>query len=77
VTCFVCKGTVKDGFSNFSADLGKSVVVVKSVPSQVCQQCGDTSYSTDTVRRLEEITDTITKQFHTEVAVVSYTERAA
>jgi len=75
--CFVCRGTVKDGFASFAADMGECVVVVKSVPAFVCEQCGDTCYSTETSRRLEEIVDSLLLQASSDVAVGSYTEKAA
>ena len=77
MTCFVCKGTVNEGFSSFTADIGGCVVVVRDVPSHICGQCGDTCYDTETVKRLEEIVDSLTEQANAEVAVVGYSERAA
>jgi len=77
MTCFICKGTVNKGFSSFTADIGGCVVVVKNVPSHICGQCGDTSYDTETVKRLEEIVDSVTQPANTEIAVVTYSERAA
>ena len=43
MTCFMCKGTVQEDFSIFTADIGGCIVVVKNVPSRVCVQCGETS----------------------------------
>jgi len=75
--CFLCKGSMQDGFSNFTADMGKCIVIIKNVPSQVCGQCGEVSYCDDTAKRLEDIVHSITKPVSTEIAVVSYTEQAA
>ena len=75
--CFMCKGTVQDGFSNFTADMGKCIVIVRNVPSNICDQCGEPSYSDETARRLEEIVHSLTDQVSTEIAVVSYTKHAA
>ena len=75
--CFVCKGTVKDGFTTFTVDMGKCIVIVKNVPAFICDQCGDTCYNTETSKRLEEIVDFLTQQAGAEIAVVSYTEKAA
>jgi len=75
--CFVCKGTVKDGFTTFTVDMDKCVVIVKNVPAFICDQCGDTCYNTETAKRLEEIVDTLVQQASTDVAVASYTEKAA
>ena len=77
MTCFMCKGTVRDGFSTFTTDMGGCVVVIKNVPSFVCDQCGETSYNNDVAQRLEQIVKNITGTVSAEVAVVSYSEKAA
>jgi len=75
--CVMCRGTTEDGFSNFTADLGKCAVIVKNVPSRVCDQCGAASYDNETAKRLEEIVCSLTQQAGAEIAVASYTEKAA
>ena len=77
MSCFMCKGTMQDGISNFTADLGKSIVIVRNVPSRICSQCGEASYSDETARRLQDIVHSLTSPASTEIAVVSYTEKAA
>ena len=77
MTCFMCKGTVQEGFSTFTADMGKSIVIVKNVPSRICSQCGEPSYSDETARRLEQIAHSLTGPSGAEIAVVTYTEQAA
>jgi len=77
MTCFMCKGTVRDGFSTFTTDMGGCVVVIKNVPSFVCGQCGETSYNSEVAQRLEQIVKNITGSVSAEVAVVSYSEKAA
>ena len=77
MTCFVCKGTVEEGLSTFTADVGKCVVAVKDVPAYVCSQCGDTCYSSETSKRLDEIVRSALQPAGTEIAVVGYSERAA
>ena len=73
----MCKGTVQGGFSSFTADVGKCIVIVRNVPSHICSQCGETSYSDETARRLEEIIHSLTDPVSTEIAVINYTEQAA
>jgi YgiT-type zinc finger domain-containing protein len=77
MTCFMCKGTVKDGLSTFTADMGGCVVVIKNVPSSICDQCGETSYNDKVARQLEQIVQNITMSVSAEIAVVSYSEKAA
>ena len=75
--CFMCKGNVEKGFSTFSVDMSGCVIVIKNVPSNICEQCGETSYTENVARQLEEIVNNVTGSAKAEVAVVSYTEKAA
>jgi len=77
MTCFMCKGSVQDGFSTFTTDMGGCVVVIKNVPSSICEQCGETTYNNEVAKQLEQIVKSITKTASAEVAVVSYSNKAA
>jgi len=77
MTCFMCKGKVQDGFSTFTTDLGKCIVIVKKVPSRICNQCGEVSYSDEVAHRLEQIVHSLVEPVNTEIAVVNYSEQAA
>ena len=77
MTCFMCKGSIKEGFSTFTADMGNCIVVIKNVPSRVCGQCGEASYSNEVARRLEQIIHSLMDSAAAEIAVVSYSEKAA
>jgi YgiT-type zinc finger domain-containing protein len=73
----MCKGKIRDGYSTFTVDIGDCIIVVKKVPSRICGQCGEVSYSDEVSRRLEQIVNTIRQTIVTEIAVVNYTEKAA
>jgi YgiT-type zinc finger domain-containing protein len=73
----MCKGKIQNNFSTFTTDIGGCIIIVKNVPSQICDQCGEVSYTTDVASRLEQIVNSIKKSALTEIAVVSYTEKAA
>jgi YgiT-type zinc finger domain-containing protein len=77
MTCFLCKGSVREGFSTFTADMGGCIVVIKNVPSRVCGQCGEASYSDEVAQRLEQIVHSLMDSASAEIAVVSYSEKAA
>ena len=76
MNCFICKGHIADKLSTFMVDLGNCIVIVKNVPSQICSQCGETSYSLEVARRLEDIVDN-TRAGFTEVVIINYPDRAA
>lgn len=71
----MCKGNLEDKLTNFIADLGNCIIIVKDVPSQVCSQCGEVSYSNDVALQLEKIINK-TKSTLTEIAVVRYSNVA-
>lgn len=76
MTCFLCKGQLEDRLTNFIADLGESIIIVRDVPSQVCSQCGEVSYSDEVARRLEEIVNEMRRQ-SMEIAVTRYSANKA
>ena len=77
MTCFLCKGTLQEGFTTFTSDVSKCIVIIKNVPSKICVQCGEVSYGDVVAERLEQIVDSLAGSLNTEIAVVSYTEKAA
>ena len=75
--CFMCKGIIQEGLSTFTADMGKCIVIIKNVPSRICNQCGESSYCDEVAQRLEQIVHSLTAQVNAEIAVVNYTAQAA
>ena len=76
MNCIMCKGNLLDKKTNFIADLGSCIIIVKDVPSQVCSQCGEVSYNHEVAQNLERIVDRM-KNAMTEIAVVNYSHTAA
>jgi len=74
--CFMCKGRCADKTATFMVDVGNCIIIVKNVPSQVCNQCGETSYSHDIAVQLERIVDSLRSSI-TEVAIVNYHDKVA
>ena len=74
--CFMCKGHLDDKLTTFMVDIDHCIIIVKNVPSQVCGQCGEVSYSNDIAKQLERVVDSLRSSI-TEIAVVNYTDRVA
>ena len=74
--CFMCKGYLESKLTNHIADMGKCIIIVKDVPSEVCAQCGEVSYSNEVAEQLEKIINAA-KALMTEIAVVHYSDRVA
>ena len=77
MTCFMCKGKNSEKLSTFTTDMSGCIIVVKNVPSYVCNQCGETSYSDEVAKQLEVIIHHIIDTASAEIAVVSYSVKAA
>ena len=77
MTCFLCKGTVQEGYSTFTNDMDGCIVIIKNVPSHVCSQCGEVSYSDKVAQRLEQIVQSLSKSASAEIAVLNYSEKVA
>jgi len=74
--CFICKGILTEKNTTFMVEINDGIVIVKNVPSQVCAQCGETSYSHPVAQQLENITAKMRESI-TEIAIVNYLERVA
>jgi YgiT-type zinc finger domain-containing protein len=72
----MCKGKLEDKNTTFLIDVGNCIIIVKNVPSQVCSQCGEVSYSDCISEKLETIVDDLRKAA-TEIAVVNYSDEVA
>lgn len=77
MSCFYCKGQTIEQMTKFIVDLGRCVVIVKNVPGQVCQQCGETSYSDEVAQQLEKIVEAVKHGIVSEVAIVEYSRAVA
>ena len=55
MTCFMCKGDMEDKLTSFMVEVDNKIIIVKAVPSHVCKQCGEVSYSDEVVKTLHRI----------------------
>ena len=76
MNCFLCKGTLEEKTTNFMADVDNCFIIVKNVPSRVCSQCGEVSYSDEVAAKLERIVKAVRKDV-SEVDIVNYQDRVA
>ncbi len=52
--CVVCKhGETKPGETTTSIDRGKIVVVIRNIPADVCETCGEEYLSSEVMKELE------------------------
>ena len=56
MTCVICKhGETKPGTTRIAVERGPTVLVVRGVPAQVCDNCGEAYLGADAVERLQEM----------------------
>ena len=75
-SCPLCKGSIVEGISTFTTDLGSGVVVVRDVPAFICSQCGEEWLSDNTGMKLENIVESARKK-HVTVEVARWSEAVA
>lgn len=72
----MCKGTLEDKNTNFIADFDDCIIIIKNVPSQVCTQCGEVSYSYEVSKQLEKIVQNV-RSVVSDIAVVNFKDKIA
>ena len=68
----MCKGNLENKNTTFMVELDECIVIIKNVPSQVCKQCGETSYSDEVSAQLEKLVNEVRNSI-TEITVLNYT----
>ena len=76
MNCFMCKGNLENKKTTFMAELDDCIIIIKNVPSQVCSQCGEVSYSDTVAKQLEKLVNSV-KNTITEITVINYSEKVA
>lgn len=75
MNCVMCKGTLENKNTTFMIELD-NCIIIKNVPSQVCKQCGEVTYSDEVAKQLEKLVNTVRNTI-TEITVINYTEKVA
>lgn len=76
MNCFICKGKLEDKNTTFMVELDNCIIIIKNVPSQVCKQCGEVSYSDEVAKQIQKLVNSV-KNSIMEITVINYTEKVA
>jgi YgiT-type zinc finger domain-containing protein len=76
MNCVLCKADLTIGKVNHIVDFGKSIIIIKSVPANVCKQCGEYYLDTKTALKVEFIVEEVKKN-KAEVLIINYNEMVA
>ena len=70
--CLFCKyDTVTPRFTTHVVNYNGAIIVIKNVPCEECEQCGEKFYADEVAEKLEEMVDNA-KQMMLEIAVWDY-----
>ena len=75
--CFYCKGetTIKT-VTTYMVDLKDCIVIIKNVPCEECEHCGEKYFDDEVMARIEKIVKRA-REIASEVFVTDYTKRVA
>lgn len=70
--CMFCKcDTVKNSTTTHVVNCNNCIIVIKNVPCEECEQCGEKYYTDEVAEKIERIVD-LAKQMMQEIAVLDY-----
>ena len=76
MNCFMCKGKLEEKNTTFMVELDNCIIIIKNVPSLVCEQCGEVSYSNEVSKQLEKLVNVVRNSI-TEITIINYSEKVA
>ena len=76
MNCFMCKGKLEEKNNTFMVELDNCIIIIKNVPSLVCEQCGEVSYSNEVSKQLEKLVNAVRNSI-TEITIINYSEKVA
>lgn len=63
MTCVICKsGQTRDGKATVTLERGGSVIVIKEVPAEVCENCGEYYLSETTTEKVHAMAEQAIRQ---------------
>ena len=76
MNCFMCKGKLEEKNTTFMVELDNCIIIIKNVPSLVCEQCGEVLYSNEDSKQLEKLVNAVRNSI-TEITIINYSEKVA
>lgn len=69
-----CKTTIPP-FTTHVVNYKNCIIIIKNVPCEECEQCGEKYYSNEVAKQLENLVN-IAKQLMQEIAIIDYSKAA-
>ena len=74
--CMFCKcDSVKSSLTTHVVNYNGAIIVIKNVPCEECEQCGEKYYTDEVAEKIEKLVD-LAKQMMQEIAVLDYAKAA-
>ncbi len=74
--CMLCKcDTVKQSTTTHVVNYKGCVIIIKNVPCEECEQCGEIFYTDEVAERLEKVVDAVKKVVQ-DISVIDYAKVA-
>ena len=74
--CMYCKcKTTISSFTTHVVNHKNCIIIIKNVPCEECEQCGEKYYSNEVAKQLENLVN-IAKQLMQEIAIIDYSKAA-
>lgn len=74
--CMFCKcDTVTPSLTTHAVNYNGAIIVIKNVPCEECEQCGEKFYTDEVAEKLEKMVNAA-KQMMQEIAVLDYSKVA-
>lgn len=74
--CSFCKGRLESGNVNHVIDFNNLIIIIKNVPAQICNQCGEYYIEHLVALNVEKIVDDV-KNNGAEVIIINYFDKVA
>lgn len=69
-----CKNAIPS-FTTHVVNYKNCIIIIKNVPCEECEQCGEKYYSNEVAKQLENLVNTA-KQLMQEIAIIDYSKAA-
>lgn len=74
--CMLCKcKTIKNSFTTHVVNFNNSVIIIKNVHCEECEQCGEIFYTDEVAEQLEKLVDAA-KSLLQDISVIDYSKVA-
>ena len=74
--CMYCKcKTTIPSFTTHDVNYKNCIIIIKNVPCEECEQCGEKYYSNEVAKQLENLVH-MAKQLMQEIAIIDYSKAA-